>query len=496
MNAVRLHFLRALAALALSVWIPSTLAAQLIGLKTVPIATGNQFQLFPSKNLGMGGVAIALDDPLLDPFVNPAKGVRLEGARLYTAPAFYSVSNSNGAGRSLPAGLLFHHGSVLGSASLSLQEIETAERFTGGPWFGPEAPVLLSDKGSNNVYASASFGGTLRDSRVSIGGSVFWAGLNALEGVDLLYAGATSILQSGHLLDVRFGLLGELEGDRSYEVIALYNRLDMTHDVTYMEWFWTEDEPVEPSLVTRTETNLDRTNTWGVHLGYVQPLAENGWRVGGILTTNYKSHPKIPNYEIQNIPRDPGNSLAFNVGIGVSQSSGPSTFGIDLVLEPIWSDTWAEADSSVATRSGRVIPAGGKTVENDFTFTNAHVRMGFRFETERAGFQVGLQVSSIDYMLKQVDLVQETKRKQGENWTEWTPSLGLALKFPEFEVRYTGRVTTGAGQPGTAWTPVGTARSEAFAMASDFIVAPSGPLTLQEANVMTHQIVFAIPIGG
>ena len=62
----------------LLIFLPMTALAQLISLKTVPIATGNQFRIFPSQNLGMGGVSIAVNDPLLDPFVNPAKGSRIK----------------------------------------------------------------------------------------------------------------------------------------------------------------------------------------------------------------------------------------------------------------------------------------------------------------------------------------------------------------------------------------------------------------------------------
>ena len=36
--------------------------------------------------------------------------------------------------------------------------------------------------------------------------------------------------------------------------------------------------------------------------------------LGWVATTNLMSHPKIPNYEIVNIPRDPGRSTAYNVG--------------------------------------------------------------------------------------------------------------------------------------------------------------------------------------
>jgi hypothetical protein len=33
-----------------------------------------------------------------------------------------------------------------------------------------------------------------------------------------------------------------------------------------------------------------------------------------------------------------------------------------------------------------------------------------------------------------------------------------------------------------------------LALASDFIVAPSGPLTLQDAHVITHQLSVSLPL--
>ncbi|UCF20448.1 MAG: hypothetical protein JSU87_03300, partial [Gemmatimonadota bacterium] len=52
--------------------LPGAADAQFVSLKTVPIATDEQFLFFPSQRLGMAGVSIAIDDTLLDPFVNPA----------------------------------------------------------------------------------------------------------------------------------------------------------------------------------------------------------------------------------------------------------------------------------------------------------------------------------------------------------------------------------------------------------------------------------------
>jgi len=80
--------------------------AQLIPIKTIPIAQGDQFQIFPSNNMGMGGVSIALPDSLGDPFANPATTARLRASRFFSAPTVYSVSGKAGGGRSLPFAML------------------------------------------------------------------------------------------------------------------------------------------------------------------------------------------------------------------------------------------------------------------------------------------------------------------------------------------------------------------------------------------------------
>jgi hypothetical protein len=76
---------------------------------------------------------------------------------------------------------------------------------------------------------------------------------------------------------------------------------------------------------------------------------------------------------------------------------------------------------------------------------------------------------------------------------EWTQSLGVSLNLPGATVHYVARFTTGTGRPGTntRWTDD---RALAVAQAADFILAPSGPLTLQDARVTTHQLAVVVPI--
>ena len=121
------------------------------------------------------------------------------------------------------------------------------------------------------------------------------------------------------------------------------------------------------------------------------------------------------------------------------------------------------------------------------------MRVGVSRDGKRAGLSLGLQFRSIDYDLEQFDNVEGTRRRQHESWLEWSPTWGLAIHFPEFQIRYSGHAIIGTGRPGVAWTGDRAVMMEAAA-ASDFIIAPSGPLTLQDATVFTHQVSVAIPI--
>lgn len=479
---------------------------QLISLKTAPVATGDQFQVFPAQNMGMGQLSIAVVDSTGDPFVNPAKSARLSGTWAFSTPLYYTITGNDGSARTLPVGALFGRGSWFGGFNIAMQQLNAAETrppivWRGGPTIdatfvsvsrpAPQPDPLLRDRSSNNHYASALVGRRISSS-LSVAGRVFWAGLEAVDGVDLLYPRSQRIDQGGHHLDVRLGLLGELEGHRSFEVLLLHHRVDMTHDVTYVDTRW--DEAREETITQISEErNLDRTNTWGLHLGYVHPLEADGWRLGGILTGNRKSHPKIPNYELMNIPRDPGTSWAYNVGVGVARTYQKTTFGVDVIYEPIFSDTWVEAEESIwIPERGVSIGKGEKTVANDFDFANTALRAGVRRDGTWTELQLGLQVRTIRYWLKQEDFIEDLYREQYEAWSEWTASWGAALKLADLHIRYVGRLTTGTGRPGVT-APFVRATAD-FAGAGDIIVAPRGPLTLQDANVFTHQLAVIVPI--
>jgi len=475
---------------------PGDAHAQLIDLRTVPVAAGDQFLLFPSDNLAMGGVHIALDDAWLDPFVNPAKGMRIATSQVFAVPTFYSMSQHAGSAATLGAGGVFGGGRVFGATLLALQQLKSGQDFFG-PMpvmdFAILPPDALSQQSATNKYGFVSLG-TRVGASTAVGASVTVADLNAMDGVEHLYAMAANIDQSGSAADLRLGALKDLANGGAIEALLLYNHVAMTHDVTYVDWVVVDSTTWQWDARERVENNSDRTDTWGLHLGFRRPVGTQGWQVGGILTGNYKNHPKIPNYELVDIPRDPGHSTALDLGVGVAKRAGALTVGMDLVYEPAWSSTWAEAGADTLTLAGDTIPAGGRTIENEFRFSNARVSFGAGYTVGPAVLQLGLQVRANDYHLDQWNNVEQATRRQDEQWMEWLPSWGLQLHLKGVDLRYLGRVTTGTGRPGVAWNGVVTARAEAASLANDIVVPPGGPLTLQEVDVWTHQFTVSVPI--
>ncbi len=489
--------------------VAGTAPAQSIPIQTVPLVPADQFDIFPSSTLAMGGVSIAVPDTLHDPFVNPAKGARLRAARFFSSPTFYSVSHDAGAGRTLPLGAFGAAGSWYGGLALALQQVDASHpssssvnlplRDTAFVLAGSLAPSVADvgpgPQSHGNALAFAMIGKELPRSGLSIGGSVGWAKLRAVDGVDLLYPGSMRVDQSGETVDARLGLLKEWGGDRSFEAIVLHERFRMTHDVTFLDSFW--DPGTQQFFQSpRVARNRDFSKRWGVHVKYERPLTTSGWRIGWLATANRTSQPNIPNSDVLNIPQEPGRAAAYELGVGVSRTSGPSVFGMDLVYQPIWSTTWAEASTPTATSGGNLIPVGGRTVENGFHFSNALFRMGVSREvplgqlTKTVALQLGLVVRSVHYNLAQRDFVDATTRRLGESWLEWTPTWGLSFRFPELELRYRGRVTHGTDRlvaPSNQFIAQPIARPGFF--------PPTGSaMTLDGVHVVTHQFSVSLPL--
>ena len=252
------------------------------------------------------------------------------------------------------------------------------------------------------------------------------AGLNGLEGVRLLYDDGDRVTQNGNMSTFSLGLFHRWNNGGSSELTVLHHRFEMEHEM--LRWVWDD-----PDGGWRQEQRIENDETlgWAVQTGLQQPL-DHGWRFGARLVGDWKRHPKIPNYDLMQIPRDPGNSSAYNIGLGLSRTIGQTTYGFDLIYEPIWSHTWADAldDTPIGgAQENGVVQAGEMTVENFFRFDNSIFRFGVRQAGDRFDFGLGLSLHSYRYHLDQEDFVASFKRQLDEHWSEWTFTLGLGYNF-------------------------------------------------------------------
>lgn len=465
-------------------------SAQIVTPKTLPVLQGGQFDMFPSARAGMGGATIAIDDTLHDPFVNPAKATRIGVSHIFGAPFFHSVSGARGGGRSLPVGGAGSWGAWSAAGLFTFQQLDRE---------GPTGNLSTSDRSAFNQYVAGSIGRRVTPS-TSIGFGVQLAALDAIDGVDLLYGGSDRIEQSGSLADFRLGLTSEVGTDRHLEVMLVHARTDMRHDVRFTTWRW---DPVARREIPeqRTELNQDRTHIWGLHSEYSRPVGTEGWHLGWLGTVNRLSHPKIPNYVIQNIPRDPGTTYSFNAGAGIGRSVRGTSFAADLIYEPMFADTWADAAKDTAVAGGGTIKAGAKTVENTFRFSNVKMRFGVgrdvaisRGGSTILGYQAGLGLHAINYRLQQTNHVQHTFRTQREDWVEWSPTLGLRVRSRDLDVLYNFSLTCGPGACGQTQDFAVIARPDAGLAPGGIIAAPSGELFMQSGSLKIHKLTIVLPI--
>lgn len=492
---------------------PGPLEAQVIPVKTIPLATGDQFLVHPSERTGMGSVSLALDDPEGDPFVNPAKATRLEASRLVGDPTYYSVSDGNGSGTTLPVTvLLSSDGPWSGGVSLAIQEIRGPEPPSWGWAFdlppGVQSELALIDplpgdfrsleeRSAPNLFFTGVLARRLGNGW-SLGAGVTRADLDAVDGVEHLFPGSRTLEQDATMTDFRAGVIHD--GDAgTLEAVLLHRRFDGEYRAGYLTWVQPGDptscEPGFPcgEWRTVTEINPDRTRTTGLQVGWVHRMEGSPWRVGTTAVLNYKDHPDIPNYEIMSIPRDPGTTWAWSAGVGVGRSDDEGAYGADLILEPVRSETWALAEEVVERVGGGVLLPGERTVENDFDFNNVRIRLGGSRTLGQVRGELGLQVYAVSYDLVQDDRIAVTTRSQEESWVEWIPTWGLSMRVGSVDLSYRGRLTLGTGRPGTFTDQIPMV-GVLQAADVDFLPAPNGPLALNAAHSMTHRLGVSVPL--
>src|SRR5688500_5133482 len=153
--------------------VPGAATAQVVTPKTLPVHQSGQFDIFPSARAGMGGATIAVDDTLLDPFVNPAKTTRMGVAHIFASPFYHSISGSRGGGRSLPVGGGGSWGEWSATGVFTFQQLDRA---------GPAWNLSTSEQSAVNEYVAGSIARRLSPN-TSFGVGVQAPSLHALSGV-------------------------------------------------------------------------------------------------------------------------------------------------------------------------------------------------------------------------------------------------------------------------------------------------------------------------
>ena len=461
---------------------PADSSAQLSSLRNIPIATGNQFLVFPSQNLGMGNVSIALDDTLLDPAINPAKGTRNKRTTLFSSPVYYNFSNENGSSRTIPFGAKITTKNWFMGFSMAFQEVESVKKNNiSSPSMGSIGLSSSINKYTDNKYVTGIFAGKISGTNISVGGSLFWAGLEAFEGVNLHVVNNREIEQNGEMMEYRIGLLNEFKKGNALELMVSYTLLKLKYDLIFLY-----GHPITKVEQLGLKPELDYSDNLGFQLGYTYPLPRKFWRLGLIFSGNRKTHPEISGDESMSLSRKTGKSQGYNMGFGFSRQKKKYTIGLDIIYEPVWSNTWTIADEDKLTPNNDIIPAGDKTSDNDFRFSNKLLRLGIRREGKYIGFQSGIQLTMVSYKQDLYNRVSEIREGLEKKWTEWTASWGCNINFPEVQLRYTGYITKSGGFP-TENSGLYIGYSANSGRGTDYLITPGSPLGMSNNHVFIHQ---------
>ena len=159
---MRPFLVRVLVTSALAAGAVAPLAAQIVPVRTVPVASGDQFLLLPGQRLGMGGVELAVTDSLADPWNLPGRAGMVAGSAFLASPTVYGISRGGGGGRTLPLAGVFRGRTWSGGAAVALQQVDNGRSdqnvFIDPRWWIGPPPDRLRDLSNRNLYARGFVG--------------------------------------------------------------------------------------------------------------------------------------------------------------------------------------------------------------------------------------------------------------------------------------------------------------------------------------------------
>ncbi len=408
--------MRWLAVFFLVLFSPQPGRVQIVPVKTVPVLEGPSPGAIPHANLLLSGLDFVLSDRLASPFFNPARGALVGGIVLGSQPSFFHASGHLGQSTEYPLFLQFASGRGFGGISVAFQQAELFSFSARSNPPGGEGSGTNSPRASN--YFMQVYGGrALQAGRWWFGVGLTLAHLNGLTAVPLLYNRELST-QLGYLFAASTGLLHRSRNGHEFDATFLVQKYQMDHTFPlYVRW-----DLIARPLFDYSEK--DKTVTLAWQMRYTVPLGSSGARLGWQVTVNRKFHPKIPNYSLMNIPRDPARTWAFQWGMGFSRRTLEGSYGLEFIFEPIWSHTWVQAVGSDL-----------RPLENFFRFRNWQFHFAASTRGEALNVGAGIRLHRISYRLRQIDrtlaVVEHgsrtgsgqhiSERKASHHWLEWAP---------------------------------------------------------------------------
>ncbi len=493
--------------------------AQLINVHTYPVLSDGGGGI-PTASETMGGVSIAFQDYLHDALVNPAAIPFAETGMLITGPRYstwtatqHSTSTRtlvNGEGvpiestnssydrnssknYTVPIGLLQKYGTTGFTISGTYQRYHSkiSDHSVTTNSVGTFGSYDESYHGDYNASASAGFGMVIPGTNVAVGIGGGYSDIHATDGLLFLYSNSTGVSLSGKGWDAHLGAAAELADIGELQIVGGYSSYKSTHEA-------------EQRFGLERVENKDEVNAWYLQTGLRKTINER-LTVGVRLTGNLKDHPKIPEYSVAGIPRDPGTTYAMNAGLGFSwKTSSDAVFAFEYAIEPVSSETWVEAEVERDVNGGRTILPGEKEQQNDYTFLNHVIRAGAQVPLDTwLTFRFGAAMKAYNFDYHHENFITNLTRdvESQNSWTEVTLTSGLFATIGGMTFAYQAEMLNGLGileQSGSFFrapafdAPEGNAvRSSAVA---DYLIPPNGNVQVRPIPVIAQRLSFTMPL--
>jgi len=473
--------------------------AQSIPVKTYPLLCGEGFTPELSSNVGLGGVSIAHADSLSEPFENPASLMTVGHNVVAIAPGWRSWSLGSTEILSWRTSTTEER-SRASTLPVSLAVVQRADGFAVGVeagfqrvasgyywnqrWGTPKPTTMTIDHsfGANNWSERLSVAVPVPGADMSIGAGVGYTDIRGVDGIQFLYPDVRELTVAGSNIDARLGVAGRFAQTDVYTFAVGYNAFDVKQHAVF------DQRP--------TVDNQDITRTWFAQARYRLRLSEK-MNVGLMATGNRKEHPKIAEYPIASVPRDPGVTWAFNLGAGASWYLSPdAAFTVEGIVEPIDSKTWVAAAQDWVLADSSVLRKGEPEQHNDYSFLNYIVRFGMSIQAESwlaLKFGAETRFYSFDYHHKNNISGRYEYVAPQSSWTEVQVSGGAEVRAGDWTFEYVARVLSGEGLLKRTFGGI-VFDADDVRTANDYLMPPNRNVSMTPVMVVSHRLMARLAI--